>query len=227
MKAILITLSLLIAFLPLSAQDGYYGKASDSDPAAKQILEQIRDKYDGFNTLAANFRLELQFPGQPAEIQRGTLSRQGDLVRFKLGDQEGIINKEAAYFILHASKEVQINDLPAPGETTGMLTPQNLFSFYEGDQYIFALQGEEVQDGNRLMVIEMKPVDRNASDFTKLRLLVDDKRKEIVSVRAFSRDGSTYAFFLDTPRGNAPLADGTFTFSKAEFPGYHVEDLRF
>lgn len=217
----------LLCALPLSGQNKQYTSTSDSDAAAKQLLEAIREKYDGFQTLTADFRLELAFPNQPLETQRGTLSRSGERVRFKLGNQEGIINREAAYFILHASKEVQINDLPSPGETTGMLTPQNLFSFYEGNEYVLALQGEEVAEGRTAQVIEMKPIDRNASDFTKLRLLVDKQRKEIISVKAFSRDGSSYTFLLDKTRGNAPLADGTFDFRQAEFPGYHVEDLRF
>lgn len=228
MNAILPILFLLLAAsVPTFAQNNYTD-AGDSDPAAKKLLEDIRKKYDAFSTLAADFRLELAFPDQPVETQRGSISRRGDLVRFKLGNQEGIINDEAAYFILHASKEVQINDLPSPGETTGMLTPQNLFSFYESDQYVLALQGEERQpDGRLLKIIELKPTDRDASDFTKLRLLVDDRKQEIVSVKAFSRDGSQYTFFLDQTRGNAPLTAGTFTFDRSEFPGYHVEDLRF
>lgn len=219
-------LLLFLFALPVMAQSNYTS-VKESDPEAKRILEDIRRKYDAFATLTADFHLELAFPGQPIETQKGSLSRRGDLVRFKLGNQEGIINKDAAYFILHASKEVQINDLPEDGETTGMLTPQNLFSFYEGDKYVVALQGEEKQAGKTLKVIELKPLDRDASDFTKLRLLVDDKLKEITSVKAFSRDGSSYSFFLDRTRGNAPLADETFQFRKAEFPGYHVEDLRF
>ncbi|PPK87578.1 hypothetical protein CLV84_0522 [Neolewinella xylanilytica] len=212
----------------LSAQDNkQYTQAADSDPEAKQILENIRKKYDGYTTMAADFRLELAFPGQPVEVQRGSVTRRGDLVRFKLGNQEGIINDDAAYIILHGSKEVQINDLPEPGETTGVLTPQNLFNFYEGDDYVLAMQGEETQDGRTLQVIELKPLDRNESDFTKLRLLVDGQRREIVSVKAFSRDGSSYTFLLDATRGNTQLADNNFTFDRAEFPGYHVEDLRF
>lgn len=227
MKTLLcLSLLLLLAGSPLLAQNNYTA-ASQSDPEAKKLLEDIRNKYDAYNTLSADFRLELAFPNQPVETQQGSLSRQGDLVRFRLGSQEGIINKDAAYFILHASKEVQINDLPEAGETTGMLTPQNLFSFYEGDQYVLALQGEEQVDGRPLKVIELKPIDRDASDFTKLRLLVDDRKQEIVSVKAFSRDGSYYSFYLDRTRGNAPLADGTFDFQQSEFPGYHVEDLRF
>ncbi len=224
---LLVSCFVVLWTLPLTAQNKQYTSASDSDAEAKRLLETIRKKYDGYQTLTADFRLELSFPNQPLETQQGTLSRSGDLVRFKLGNQEGIVNREAAYFILHASKEVQINDLPSPGETTGMLTPQNLFSFYEGNQYVLAMQGEEVAAGRTAQVIEMKPIDRNASDFTKLRLLVDKQRKEIVSVKAFSRDGSSYTFLLDKTQGNTPLAAGTFDFRQTEFPGYHVEDLRF
>jgi hypothetical protein len=38
--------------------------------------------------------------------------------------------------VLYGNKEVMINNLPEPGELNGMLTPQTLFSFYEGDSYI-------------------------------------------------------------------------------------------
>ncbi|WP_116108674.1 LolA family protein [Lewinella sp. IMCC34191] len=218
---------LILTGMLLGQTNKQYTKAAESDPEAKQILETIRQKYDGYSTMAADFRLELDFPGQPVEVQKGSITRKGDLVRFRLGSQEGIINNDAAYIILHGSKEVQINDLPEPGETTGVLTPQNLFNFYEGDDYVLAMQGEETYNGRSLDVIEMKPVDRDESEFTKLRLLVDTQRKEIVSVKAFSRDGSSYTFLLDGTRGNAQLAENNFTFNRAEFPGYHVEDLRF
>ena len=225
--SLFILLTILLSGALAAQANKQYTQSSESDTEAKQILESIRKKYDGFATLAADFRLELAFPGQPVEMQRGSVTRKGDLVRFKLGSQEGIINDDAAYIILHGSKEVQINDLPEPGETTGVLTPQNLFSFYEGDDYVLAMQGEENMKGRTLQVIEMKPVNRNESDFTKLRLLVDKRQREIVSVKAFSRDGSSYTFFLDATRGNEQLAENNFTFNRAEFPGYHVEDLRF
>jgi outer membrane lipoprotein-sorting protein len=227
MQAILSVL-LLLTGLSLKAQTNKsYTSAADSDPEARQILDAVRQKYDAYRTLSADFRLDLAFPNQPVETQRGTIRRRGESVRFKLGDQEGIVNEEAAYFILHGSREIQINDLPDPDETTGMLTPQNLFNFYEGEQYVLALQGEETVDGRSLTVIEMKPLDRENSDFTKLRLLVDQRKQDVHSIKAFSRDGSSYTFYLDKTQGNATLADNTFTFDKAEFPGYHVEDLRF
>ena len=231
MKNLLLTA--LFACLCLSigqaqtSQDNQYLSAKDSDPQAVKLLDALRKKYDAYQTLTADFRLELSFPGQQLEAQKGSISRQGDNVRFKLGDQEGIINKEAAYIIQHGNKEVMINNLPEPGEMNGVLTPQTLFSFYEGDGYVAAITGTESVKGRQVQVIELKPVDRDASEFTKLRLLIDEVKKEIVTIKAFSRDGSSYTFHLDRTQANPTLAATTFQFDRKAFPGYHVEDLRY
>jgi outer membrane lipoprotein-sorting protein len=228
MKPIIFFLALLT--LPgtiLMAQEKQYIKKQDSDPEAIALLSDLRKKYDAFQTLEADFRLDMAFPGQAVESQSGSIKRQGDLVRFRLSDQEGIINAEAAYIIQHGNKEVMINNLPEAGEMSGMLTPQTLFSFYEGENYILALMGQEVIAGRLLQSIELKPVDRNNSEFTKLRLLVDKKLKELVSVKAFTPDGASFTFHLDRTKGNVTLSPATFVFKKAEFAGYHVEDLRY
>ncbi len=213
--------------LVLEAQDNQYLSAQDSDPQAVTLLQALRAKYDSYETLRADFRLDIDFPGQGVESQAGQVSRMGDKVRFKLGNQEGIINDEAAYLIQHGNREVMINNLPEPGELTGVLTPQTLFSFYEGANYVLAITGQESVSGRSAKVIELKPVDRDASDFTKMRLLVDEAAGEILNVMAFSRDGSQYTFHLDKTEANPDLSPSTFTFDEAEFPGYHVEDLRF
>jgi outer membrane lipoprotein-sorting protein len=215
------------AALELNAQNNQYNSAEDSDPEAVKLLSNIRKKYDAFTSLKAKFQLDIALPGQPVEKQAGVISRKGDNVRFVLGDQEGILNGEAAYIIMHRNKEVQINDLPDPEETTGVLTPQTLFNFYEGDQYVLAVQGTEKIGTRSLKIIELKPLDRDNSEFTKLRLLVDPTKKELVVVKAFSRDGTNFTFTLEETMGNVNLPANTFVFSKTDFPGYHVEDLRF
>ncbi|MBC6995656.1 outer membrane lipoprotein carrier protein LolA [Neolewinella lacunae] len=226
-SSFLLMLLLFLGGTTLLAQNKQYTSTQDSDPEAIAIIKSVRQKYDAFKTMTANFRLDIALPNQPLETQKGNISRQGDLVRFKLGDQEGIINAQGAYIIQHGNKEVMINNLPEPGEDTGLLTPQSLFSFYEGENFILSLQGEEVQNGVKVKIIELKPVDRNNNEFTKIRLLVDAARKEIVSIKAFARDGSAFTFYLDKTQGNVALAANLFTFKKEEFPGYHVEDLRF
>lgn len=220
-------LPVLVSGTILQAQEKQYIKAQDSDPEAIALIKSLRNKYDAYKTMEADFRLDISLPGQKVESQQGKLKRQGDFVRFKLGDQEGIINAEAAYMIQHGNKEVMINNLPEPGEMTGMLTPQTLFNFYEGDNYVLALLGKDVVDGRLLQAIEMKPVDRDNSDFTKLRLKIDQAKKELVTIEAFTRDGSRFTFHLDKTKGDVVLNTKTFAFSKAEFPGYHVEDMRY
>lgn len=211
----------------LTAQNKQYRSSADSDAEAKRLLDAIRTKYDAYENVVADFSLVLSFPGGQPITQIGSVTRMGERVRFKLGDQEGIVNETAAYIIQHANKEVMINNLPEPGDLNGVLTPQTLFSFYEGDNYILASDGTETRGGRELSAILLKPADRDASEFTKMRVLVDAARKEIVSVQAFSRDGSRYTFALKNVRGNAVVSNSLFVFDKADFPGYHVEDLRY
>ncbi|MEM8582674.1 MAG: outer membrane lipoprotein carrier protein LolA [Bacteroidota bacterium] len=215
----------------LSAQPGgetnNYLSAADSDPAALRLVESLRAKYEGYSTIEADFRLEIDIPGSEVEVQSGTLARQGDKFYFQLGTQEGISDGEAIYFILHGSKEIQISDLPEEGETDGLLTPQSIFSFYDSGSFIIALQGEETQDGRLVQVLELKPEDRNNSDFTKMRMLVDKNRKEVVKVLAFGRDGSRFTFYLDNTQANQSIPASRFTYNKDNYEGYYETDLRF
>jgi len=225
--SLIITAFLLLPGTILFAQEKQYTKSQDSDPEAISLINNLRSKYDGYKTMQADFRLDIALPGRPVEKQVGKIKREGDRVRFRLGDQEGIITDKAAYIIQHDNKEVMINNLPDPEEMTGVLTPQTLFNFYEGDSFVVALMGEDVTEGRLLQSVELKPVDRDNSEFTKLRLMIDKKKKELVSIRAFTPNGVNYTFHLDKTTGNVALPAGTFAFRQKEFPGYHVEDLRY
>ncbi len=228
MRKLLFSLSLLFfAGHILSGQPSQYTSYADSDAEAVSLVKALRAKYDGYKTLEASFTLDIALPGQPMETQSGQIARKGDLVWFKLGTQEGIINQEAAYIIQHNNKEVMINNLPEEGEQSGLLTPQTLFSFFEGDDYVLSIRGEEMVSSRKVKIIELKPVDRNNSEFTKLRLLVDQAKKELVSVTAFTPDGANIKFSLDKTKGNAALAENTFVFDKKAYPNYYIEDFRY
>ena len=212
----------------LSAQgNNAYRVSKDSDPAAVKIVYALRKQYDSYTTIKAAFRLDIEFPGQAVETQTGELSRSGDLFHFKLGKQEGISDGKALYAILRARKAMQVSKLPEPGEDGGMITPQTLFSFYDQGNYILALQGEETEKGRVRQVIEMKPENRDESEFTKLRMVIDKKTQTVVRLLAFSRDGSRFTFHLDSTVPNAPMNAADFVFKKDNYPGYYVEDLRF
>lgn len=207
------------------AQDKQYTSAGDSDPEAKTILQQVRKKYDAYNSMDAAFTLDIELPEQPKETQKGKIARQGEKYHLTLGTQEIISDGKALYLIMHNNKEVNINNLPAPGEEESLLTPQSIFNFYDKGKFIYTLMDERSEGGKVVQYIEFKPTDRG-SEYSKLRLAVDKRTRDIVHVKAFAKDGSRYTFTLISLTPNKAFAGDFFAFNKTKFPGYHVEDLR-
>lgn len=227
MKQLLFALFALATLtLPASAQRDQYTKAGESDPAAKAILNKLRQKYDSYKTLQADFALEIQMPEQPKDVQKGSISRQGDKYRLEMGGQTVISDGKALYLVLHKNKEVQINDVPEEGEDDSVLSPQALLKLYNSKKFVYALMNEVAQNGTVLQQIEFKPLDPS-SDYSKLRMEVDKKKNEVNNIKAFGKDGSRYTFRLTKVTPNAAIAASVFTFEKSKFPGYHVEDLRY
>jgi len=223
LKHILFSALALCLSFGISAQD--YTKAADSDPEARRILNQVRQKYEAYSSFEANFALDIEFPEQPKETQNGTLARSGDKYRVIFGGQEVLSDAQALYLIMHGNESVQINNLPEPGEDTGLLSPEAIFNFYESGQYIYSLIDTQTEGRQVVHIIEFKPTDRS-SEYAKLRMIVARDTKEVVRVKAFAKDGSRYTFRINNLNSSKRFASDYFAFSKAKYPGYYIEDLR-
>ena len=73
--------------------------------------------------------------------------------------------------------------------------------------------------------IEFKPTDRY-SEYSKLRMVIDKNTNAVVRIKAFAKDGARYTLSLDRFSPNKSYAADFFTFSKAKYEGYYVEDFR-
>lgn len=219
---LLSSLALCLSF-GVFAQD--YTKTEDSDPEARRILNQVRQKYEAYTSIEANFALDIEFPEQPKETQNGSLARSGEKYRVNFGGQEILSDGAALYLVMHGNESVQINDLPEPGEDTGLLSPQAIFNFYDNGQFIYSLIDTQTEGRQVVHVIEFKPTDRN-SEYAKLRMIVARDSKEIIRVKAFAKDGSRYTFRISNINSNKRFSSGYFAFSESKYPGYYVEDLR-
>ena len=215
----------LALLLSLSVYSQDYTKAEDSDPEARRILNQVRQKYEAYTSIEANFALDIEFPEQPKETQSGTLARSGDKYRVNFGGQEVLSDGNALYLIMHGNESVQINNLPEPGEDTGLPSTQALFKFYDNGQFTYSLIDTQTEGRQVVHIIEFKPTDRS-SEYAKLRMIVARDSKEIVRVKAFAKDGSRYTFRINNLDSNKRFASDYFTFNKAKYPGYYIEDLR-
>lgn len=225
MKYLGMTAICLALSFSMYAQKAPLTTAQESDPQAKAVLEKLRKKYQGFQSLEQTFTLEIELPEQKKEVQQGKMAKQGKKYRLDLASQTVISDGTALWLVLHQNKEVQINELPDPAEDENLLTPDALFSFYDKGRFVYFLVNETAVAGKVVQEIEFKPLDKD-SEYSKFRLSVDKAALQVISLKAFGKDGSRYTVKMGALASNKAFAANFFTFDKAKFPGYRVEDLR-
>lgn len=225
MKNCMVLFSFLFFLSPLLlAQENEYVSAADSDPEARALLDKARKKYDSYRSLEAEFTLTLEIPEQPIEVQQGKMAQKGEQYRVELEEQAVYCDGEIIWLYLKNNNEVQINNVEE-GEDAESLSPKDLLRIYEGDDYVYALGNAYTVDGRAIQEIEFKPLDRD-SEYAKIRLMMDKKKYEPVSIKIFGKDGSRYTLELKELRPNVTFDRAYFTFQPEKYPDIYVEDLR-
>lgn len=219
--ALLFTL-IACSFAPLSAQSP--APVEKSDPEAKKILDKVKNKYNAYKSMEAAFTLTIQVPETPKEVQKGTIAQAGKQFRLDMTDQLIVSNATTTWVYLKKNKEIQINDADA-GEDNAFLTPQQLLGRYEKGDFLYAITDRGVEGGKSLVFIEFKPVDRR-SEYSKLRIAIDEKALTVESIKAFAKDGSNYTFAIASFTPNKTFPNGYFSLDPKQYPGVRVEDLR-
>ena len=196
-----------------------------SDPEAKKVLDKARKKYEAYKTVEAVFALTIELPGQPKEVQKGTIAQDGNKFRLEMDQQTIVSDGKTTWVYLKKNNEVQINDFDPNDTENGFFTPRDLLKRYEKGDFLYAVTDKTTENNVVYTQIEFKPKDRN-SEYAKLRLSVDEKANAIQSIKAFNKDGSRYTFQITKLTPNKTFANGHFNFDKSKYPGVKVEDLR-
>lgn len=228
MRYLLLGLIFCVSWNRSFAQNGQntLSSSADSDPQARAILQKMRDKYEGYNSMEVEFALEIKLPEQAAEKQNIQFKKKGDSYRVGMPGRTVISDGKTLWMILDRNKEVQINNVPDVEDDQGILSPQALFRLYENDDFAYYLVGTTTENGKVVQKIEFKPLDEY-SDYSKLRLTVVKGSNEFVSVEAFGKDGARFTITSKSINPNVKLNDLLFTFNKSNYEGYYIEDLRY
>jgi outer membrane lipoprotein-sorting protein len=144
--------------------------------------------------------------------------------RYKLsfGGQEIFCNGNTVWNYDKAANEVTINTLDA---SSGMITPQKLFSNFYDKDFFYLLNGEKKVGARLVQEIQLTPVDKS-KNFHTVYLLIDKNAKTMYSTKVMENAGNRYSYTVTTLKSNLPAADALFVFDKAKFPGVAIEDLR-
>jgi len=225
LKYIAIAFICALSFNIAIAQDNAYLTAEDSDPDATRLLNKLKAKYEGFENMKMDFSLEIEFPEEDKIVQTGNIFREGKKFYMDFEQQSVISNGDKVWIHLKNNNEVQIYDAEAMADEENFISPENLLKLYDSDAFVFAISDELTKDGRTMAYIECKPIDKD-SEFSKLRLTLDTKNVDMVSVKAFSKDGSRYTFINEALKSNLDIPSSKFEFNAADFPDIYVEDMR-
>jgi len=166
----------------------------------------------------------MEFPGQSTRLEKGTLIQSGNKFNLDLKEM-GIINDgKSVWFISKKQKEVQINDYSKDAGQS-VINPVSFLNDYNSKSYISRLLMEGLKDGKQVDIIEIKPVNRK-TEFSKARITVTKGTNQLVKMELFNKDGSHHTLNVSKTQFSKQVSPASFTFNKARYPGYHVEDLR-
>lgn len=221
-KLIFPLFALFFAGFSLNAQTP--AAPEQNDPEAKKVLDKIRKKYDAYKSVEANFTLTIEVPGEAKENQKGTVTQEGKKFRLDMSDQVVVSDGVTTWAYQRSANEVQVNDAD-PNDANSFLTPKDLLSRYQKGDFIYAITDKTTENGKLITLIEFKPKDRS-SEYSKLRLAINEQEGTIQSIKAFAKDGARYTFTITKLSTNKALPAGQFIFDTTQFKGVRVEDLR-
>jgi outer membrane lipoprotein carrier protein len=215
MKKIYLLVALVVPFVS--------GFAQGNDPAAKEILDGVSNRFKTFKAVHATFTLQIEdAKGKSEGIKKGSVDMKDQKYHVSITGQEIFSDGKNIWTYDKGANEVTITQVDASGSG---FTPQKLFtSFYDKD-FLYKLNGEKKVGAKSLQEIEMTPVDKTKA-FHKLYLMVDKKTQTVYSTRVLEKNGNKYSYTINTFNGNTSLSDDAFTFNKTKYPGVEEVDLR-
>jgi outer membrane lipoprotein carrier protein len=199
------------------------GMAQSNDPEAKAILDAVSAKFKTFKTVQASFVYKVEnAAGKALSTQKGTILMKGTRYRINFGGQEIFCNGSTVWNYDKAANEVTISKLDA---SSGMITPQKLFTNFYDKDFLYMLNGEKKVGGKTFQEIEMTPVDKTRA-FHKVYVLVDKAAKTINTTKVLEKAGNRYSYTVSSMKTNVAMTDSQFVFDKSKYPGVEEVDLR-
>jgi outer membrane lipoprotein carrier protein len=196
---------------------------NNTDAAAKAILDGVSAKFKTFTTVQATFSYKVENgSGKVLSGKTGSIKMKGTKYRVSFSGQEMFCNGTTVWNYDKAANEVTISKLDA---SSGMITPQKLFTNFYDKDFLYKLNGEKKAGAKTLQEIEMTPIDKS-KPFHKVYVQVDKAAKTIYSTKVLENAGNKYTYTISTMSTNKPLADAIFVFDKSKYPGVEEVDLR-
>jgi outer membrane lipoprotein-sorting protein len=219
-KKIIFSLALLSVVLFSFAQTE--PKVSEKDKATTKLLKEVSKKYKGYKTLKADFSVL----NEPADAKaakktdKGTLWTKGNSFKLVYAGQEIFCNGK---FIWTYTKELNecIKENYNPNSGNGV-NPSKIFTIWEKG-FLYASDGSYKKGTTEIEKIKLTPSDKSKPYFL-MNLEVDKTAKTVQNLKVSFKAGNKQTYTVTSQTPNTTIADATFEFNAASYPGVEMID---
>ncbi len=214
MKKVL-TFILSLSVLVLSAQQ---------DPKAKEVLDKVSAKTKGYSSIQVEYLFTHEnIQEEIKETSQGKLSLKGNKYVLEFMGNTVYCDGKTINSYVKDANEVNISSISEDSES--LFNPAKMFTAYEkGFKYKF--EGERFEKGRALVIVDLFPEKINDSEYSKVRLMIDKDKNQIVSISYFGKDANRFTIDVVKMVPNTAMDDSMFIFNKDKFPGVEVVDMR-
>ncbi len=197
------------------------GVFAQKDKKATKILDIVIAKTEAHKTIEVDFTLTMNNPDAGInESKSGVIQIMGDSYRLDISEQVIISDGETMWTLLIEDEEVMINEVE---EDADAITPNNLLNSYS-DNYKSKFVKEDISNGRTIEIIELTPL--KGRNFTKIHVVIDKAKKQILNFSIFDKNGSTYSYIFNKYTINKEIPLTAFSFNEADYPDFEIIDMR-
>ncbi|MBI1223426.1 MAG: outer membrane lipoprotein-sorting protein [Bacteroidetes bacterium] len=196
----------------------------DNVRKAAKILNQVSRSYKSAKSLKAVFELQISEPNaKKPSIENGVLYVKGNSFKIEMSTVTIICDGKTQWYYMKDVNEVQITNYDANAQD---ISPNTIFTMYDkGFKSIWV--GENNIKGQIVDLLELVPKEnQERKEYTKVKLAIDRKAKEIVESEILFRSGRKMKYIVSQQIRNINLAANFFSFDPKSKPGIQVVDLR-
>jgi len=197
---------------------------SQDDAKAKQLLDNVSAKMNGYENVYVAFKYKLDNTKENVHQEtRGDATMKGDLYNVNFLGANQLFDGKKTITIISEDEEVNITTGNADDE--GTITPSKFFSFYK-EGYTYTWDISQNKNGRKIQFVKLTPKDSN-SEINNILLGIDVKTNHIYKLIETGNNSTVTTLIITQFKINQPLSSKLFVFDEAKFKkdGYIINKL--
>ena len=218
-----ITLILISIFLLLGIK--LDAQILAKDPKAQKILDKVSKTTKSYNSIRIKFSYTIEnLQEKASETHSGYAFLKGKRYKLIMAGTTIFSDGKTVWSYLKDAEEMTISE---PGEDDqSIFNPAKLFTIYENG-FKYKYLGEEKKNSSTLDVIDIFPEHPEKKSYSRIRLKIDRKKSQLVSIKSFGKSGNNVTINVTEFTTNVKMTDKLFVFDKTKYPAdLEVVDTR-